>query len=128
MSVAPCTGDSPDPDDPGAVVKLDYVAQINTGRRSRSGISTPLSFFQAREQPVFLDAGNGVWKEVTVAGGRGVYWRGGPYRDVEGNAWIGDVSVLIIEREGIISTLVGQASQQVTEEMLLGLWAAMSDE
>ncbi len=126
MSVAPCTGDIPDPEDPGAVVKLAYVAQISTGRRS--GISTPLSFFQAREQPVFLDAGNGLWKEVTVGGGRGVYWRGGPYRDVEGNAWIGDVSVLIIERGGIISTLVGQANQQVTEEMLLGLWAAMSDQ
>ena len=126
MSVAPCTGSNPDPDDPGAVVKLAYIAQANTGRRS--GISTPITFFQAREQPVFLDATNGTWREVDVSGGHGVYWRGGPYRDVEGNAWIGDVSVLIVERNGIISTLVGQASQQVTEAMLLGLWAAMSDE
>ncbi len=126
MSVAPCIGDKPDPGDPGAVVKLAYIAQINTGRRS--GISTPISFFQAREQPVFLDATNGTWKEGNVSGGHGVYWRGGPYRDVEGNAWIGDVSVLIVERNGIISTLVGQASQQVTEQMLLGLWTAMSNE
>jgi hypothetical protein len=126
MSVAPCTVSSPDPGDPGAVVKLAYVAQTTTGRRS--GTSTPLTFFQAREQPVFLDATNGAWKEVEVSGGRGVYWRGGPYRDVEGNAWIGDVSVLIVERNGIVSTLVGQASQQVTEQMLLGLWTAMSEE
>ncbi|HUP27897.1 MAG TPA: hypothetical protein VM409_05635 [Chloroflexia bacterium] len=118
-SVAPCVGDTPDPNDPGASVKLNYVLNINISRRS--GQSTSFVVFQAREQPVFIDVSKGSWKEIKGEGWHGAYWKGAPYRDPEGKEWIGDVSVLVFENGGTITTMVGDARQGVTERMLTHL-------
>lgn len=115
MSVASCEEDF-NPNDRGASVKIEYTVNRTFGRGANQ--TSALSMFQARQLPITLDVGAGTWKEVTIGGSHGVYWRGGPYRDLSGNRWIGDVSVMMVERGESVLTLIGQASTGVNEEFL----------
>lgn len=102
--------------DRGASVKIDYLAN----RSSAEGATrtAALSIFQGRQVPALLDAASGEWREVTVGKAHGVYWRGGPYNDPSGSTWIGDVSVMAIERGDLVMTLVGENSSGITEGFL----------
>ena len=115
MGIATCE-QAFSPDDRGASVKIDYMANQNSG----DGVTriTPFTFFQARQMPATLDVGTGKWKEVTIGGAHGVYWQGGPYVDMAGNRWIGDVSVMMVERGESVLILAGQGSQGITESFL----------
>jgi hypothetical protein len=128
-SVDPCDGNTLKGSDEGALVALQYdsnelVVDPN-GKTNAFGksvtnktVSTSLSLFASSAQPAFLDVSSGNWKDVRVGSAHGVYWRGGPYRDPAGIQWIGDVSVLVIEHEDTVVTLVGSATEGITEDML----------
>jgi hypothetical protein len=119
MAVSPCGDGPPDPHDPAAVVKLGYSSRM----QSADGYDhlSPLVVFQAQQLPVSVDVSNGTWKIIREGGAQGVYWRGGPYRDIEGTDWPGDVSVLVVERGDMVTTFIGYARQGITEEMLVGV-------
>jgi hypothetical protein len=119
LNMASCEEDF-NPNDRGASVKIDYTVTRGPTRNdpNRGTTIAPLSVFQARQLPITLDVGSGTWKEVTIGGAHGVYWRGGPYRDLSGNVWIGDVSVMIVERGESVLILVGQASIGINEALL----------
>ncbi len=132
-SLDPCDGNNFQPSDPGAMAKLQYQvshwlipptsAATSTGpfdniRRIATEV-TPLTLFEMSRQTASIDVTRGTWKEMQAGAIHGVYWRGGPYRDIEGIEWIGDVEVLMIERGDMVMTLVTQANQGVTEESLL---------
>src|SRR5439155_6562223 len=119
QAVSPCVESVPNPDDPGAVVKLNYVARRQTDPGS-SDIGT-LTVFQAKRLPAAIDVGSGQVKEVKIGDAHGIYWRGGPYQDLEGTHWIGDVSVMLLEQGDMVMILVGEVRQGITEEMLNGL-------
>jgi hypothetical protein len=124
--ISPCLSGAPDPADRGALVKLNYIARhpLNDG----SGTLSPLVVFEGREIPVTINVTAGEWKEVRSGDSHGVYWRGGPYTDVEGTVWIGDVSVLVLERGDLIFTMIGQPGQGVTLEMLQSVVAQLEKE
>ncbi len=115
MGIAPCE-EAFSTNDRGATVKIEYMANLNLDDGGTK--TSPLSIFQARQMPATLDVGTGTWKEVAIGSSHGVYWRGGPYRDMSGNMWIGDVSVMMIERGDSVLILVGQTSPGVTEGFL----------
>jgi hypothetical protein len=119
LSMASCE-ETFNPNDRGAIVKIDYTVNRSATRNdpNRGTTIAPLSVFQARQLPITLDVGAGTWKEVTVGGAHGVYWRGGPYHDLSDNTWIGDVSVMMVERGDSVLVLVGQASTGINEELL----------
>jgi|GEM_PF-5841283 len=118
-AVAPCLGTEPDPSDLGATLKLSYLTWHQTDGGDTRMAS--LTVFQAKGQRVVLNAQPGSWKEVQGREARGVYWRGTPYRDMEGRPWIGTVSVLVVEHDDIVTTFIGEAAQGVSQEMLTGL-------
>jgi hypothetical protein len=115
MGIAPCE-EAFNTNDRGATVKIEYMANLNLDDGGTK--TSPLSIFQARQMPATLDVGTGSWREVTIGGSHGVYWRGGPYRDMSGSMWIGDVSVMMIERGDSVLILVGQTSPGVNEGFL----------
>lgn len=119
VSLSPCTTDSPDPIDPGMMVKLTYTArkQVNP----TTWTATSLVVFQGRAVPLTVNVERGNWKRVDIQGARGIYWRGAPYVDPEGKDWIGDVSVLALESGDRVSLYVGQTDLGVDEQMLASL-------
>jgi hypothetical protein len=119
MSVSPCVNEVPDPTDPATSVKLTYSAR----RFLEGGYATlsPLVVFQAVRQPAEIDVTSGSWEEVRVGRAHGIYWRGGPYKDIEGTAWIGDLSVMLVESGDRVFTFIGQPEQGVTKEMLVAI-------
>ena len=125
LAIAPCTESVPDPADKGTTLKLIYSVARQKGRAA--DVST-LVFFQGKQQPTSIDVSTGTWKSVTIGDMQGVYWQGGPYRDQEGTDWIGEVSVLILEQNDLVMTLVGQPKQGVDETMLTHLVTEMAQE
>jgi hypothetical protein len=123
--VSPCVDTLPDPSDPGAIVRLSYISSFQKARTS--ALVSPLAVFQSRGQPTVIDVSRGEWEEVEVGDSHGIYWRGGPYHDMAGTDWIGDVSVLVVERPEVVMTFIGQYSQGVTKEMLLGVVTRMEE-
>jgi len=126
QGVSPCALDTPDPGDLGEVVKLNYVARTQTDPTT-SAIA-PITVFESKQLPASIDAGSGQVKEIKIGNMHGIYWRGGPYQDLEGTHWIGDISVMLLEKGDIVLTLVGEVRQGVTEEMLTGLVKQMGDD
>jgi hypothetical protein len=116
--------------DRGVSVKVEYMVTRTASRSdpNRANQTSDLSVFQARQFPTILDAGSGTWKEVTIGGSHGVYWRGGPYRDPSDARWIGDVSVMVLERGENVMMLVGQASAGITEEFMAEVVRAIDTE
>jgi hypothetical protein len=125
QAVSPCALDTPDPGDLGEVVKLNYVARTQTDPGSSS--TAPITVFEAKQLPATIDAGSGQVKEVKIGDMHGIYWRGAPYQDLEGTHWIGDVSVMMLEKGDIVLTIVGEVRQGATEEMLTGLVKQMGE-
>lgn len=119
-AVAPCVSDIPDPADSTTMVKLSY-----TLRRQEAGgaLSTPITVFHAKGQTASLDVGDGAWKQVWIGDARGVYWRGRSYTDIDMQdpVWSEDVSVMMVERGDVVTTIVGYAKAGVTEEALTAL-------
>jgi hypothetical protein len=124
-AVDPCEGNDLIEEDEGAMVKQQYAVSYRQtdpqGPRGGRTLVSQLTMIVAYLQPVDVDVTTGAWHEVRVEGMRGVYWRGAPYRDKSGAQWLGDVSVLTVERENMAVTLVGSPIEGVTEEMLLEL-------
>ncbi|MFL5733595.1 MAG: hypothetical protein ACJ78Q_10380 [Chloroflexia bacterium] len=125
QAVSPCTEDVPDPADVGALVKLNYI----TRRQMDPSFSAtaPLTVFEAKQLPLAIDVPSGDAKEVKIGNVHGIYWHGGPYQDPEGTHWIGDVSVMLLEKGDMAMLLVGEVRQGITEEMLTGLVRQMVD-
>lgn len=124
-AVAPCLDSSPNPTDLGAALKLGYSSFYSAGRGQIT--LALLTVFQAKGQPAFINVNRGSWKEVRVGDMHGVFRQGGRYRDIEGREWIGDISVLAVERDdGMVITFVGETAQGVTEDMLIGLLEEMA--
>ncbi|HKP54086.1 MAG TPA: hypothetical protein VJ183_15725 [Chloroflexia bacterium] len=115
MGIAPCE-ESFSTSDRGASVRIEYMANLSL----ENGVirTFPVSTFQAQQMPTTLNVGIGTWKEVTVGDAHGIYWRGGPYRDMSGSMWIGDVSVMIVERGDSVLIFVGEFSAGATEEFV----------
>ncbi len=120
-AIAACEG-------PGAVrysnVMLAYIAKWNTGS-GQVKLGT-MSVFEGRRQVMTVDAAQGKWKSVTIGDHKGVLWQGAPYKDTSGFDWFGDTIVLAIEHDDITTTVVGQASNGITEEMLAGIIKQMT--
>ncbi len=125
-AVSPCTENVPDPSDEGAIVKLTYMSRRQMGLTSAD--FSPLAVFQQRQQPVLVDVSTGFSEEVNVGASHGVYWRGGPYQDMEGANWGSDISVLIMERGELVTTFIGRQNQGITKEMLLSLVNTMAQD
>lgn len=117
-SVAAC-------DEPGETaysnVRLNYLVGITTpGQRYQT---TQLFVFQSRLQMVPVERANGIFKAVTIGEHQGVYWEGESYRDYSGIYWSGrgTISVLVLEKDDLVTTFVGQADRGITEQMLTAL-------
>jgi hypothetical protein len=121
--ISPCAETIPDPSDAGAIVRLTYHSSVRRSRTASEG--STITIFESRGQPASIDVSTGTWEEVSVGESHGVYWRGGPYRDMEGTPWIGDVSVLIVERGDRVTTFIGQNNQGATKDMLLQIVSQM---
>ena len=118
-SVSPCVENVPDPSDPGAIIRISY-ASTHQIRRTSGDVSS-LVFFQAKQYPMSIDVAGGGWEEVRSGDAHGIYWHGAPYHDLEGAGYIGDVSVLVVEKGDIVSTIIGQSRGGITKELLLAL-------
>lgn len=131
-SVDPCEGNTLRPSDPAALVSLQY----SSSRRAVNNAATPsvssrppgirtttasFTMFAAHEQLTAFDLNTGDWKEVSAGDTHGIYWRGGPYRDQAGVQWMGDVSVMLVEHEDTVVTIVGAIADGITEEMLTAI-------
>ena len=80
-----------------------------------------LTIFQGKAIPIPLTGTGGTWRELHFGQAHAIYWRGAPYDDMEGNEWIGDVSVMAIENGDDVSLYVGEVQSGMTEEMLTAL-------
>lgn len=125
-AVDPCDGNDLAEGDEGALVKLQYSATYRQfppgGPRGGRTQVTPLALFAGYLQPTDVDVTTGQWHEVRVSDDvRGVYWQGTPYRDKSGAQWLGEVSVLTVERGDMVVTLVGSHTDGTNEEVLLEL-------
>src|SRR5205823_14539147 len=116
-AVSPGADLVPDHSDPGQIGKLSYVSSLQ--RVQTATLVSSLTVVESRGQPTTIDVSNGDWDEVTIGDSQGIYWRGAPYLDIAGNNWIGDVSVLMVERPDMVTTFIGQNKEGVTKEMLL---------
>jgi hypothetical protein len=115
--VATCTEEMPNPADKAAIAQVEYdTYQEREGGSARIG---HMSVFQAEEQPVTINVPTTGLKEVGVGGTRGIYWRGNAYTDISGRTWSGQVNVMAIERNGLVTMLVGDGDEGITEELLL---------
>lgn len=141
VNVAPCDGAALKPSDEGAAVALQYrvlrripgapVTPELTPRPTRSNIpgqssgaqtgSAFVSMFVVNAQFSYIDVSTGSWHEVRDGALHGLYWRGGPYTDLSGSQWMGDVSVLAVEHGDTVATIVSEYSDGMTEEVLLNL-------
>ncbi|MEO8285857.1 MAG: hypothetical protein ABI670_05440 [Chloroflexota bacterium] len=129
-AVDPCEGNTIKPSDSGALVSLQYQAahtlaattpgQGTVGRPTSARPGTgPLTMLASFDQPTVFDVSKGSWKEVRLPQAHGIYWRGSTYRDQTGVQWVDDVSVLLLEHDDQIVTIVGSNRDGITEEMLL---------
>jgi hypothetical protein len=130
ISIDPCEGDVPAASDEGAMFKQQYTLERRTGGRNATSTvvgtprgvrvqTIPIIGYVAYKQPSPLNISSGDWREVRVGDLHGVYWRGGPYRDRAGAQWEGDISVLIIERDDTVMTLIGDNADGVTGDLLI---------
>jgi hypothetical protein len=116
-AIATCTEEVPDPADKAAVAQVEYDTYKDLGGGStRIG---HMSVFQAVEQPVTISVPTSGLKEVRVGGTRGLYWRGSAYTDISGRTWSGQVNLIAVERNGLVTMLVGDGEEGVTEELLM---------
>jgi hypothetical protein len=125
-AVDPCDGNDLAEGDEGALVKLQYSATYRQfapgGPRGGRTQVTPLALFAGYLQPTDVDVTSGQWHEVRVSDDvRGVYWQGTPYRDKSGAQWLGEVSVLTVERDDKVVTLVGSHTDGTNEAVLVEL-------
>jgi hypothetical protein len=131
-SIAPCDNNTLQVGDPAALVYLQYIARRvdptpNTTPSVSAGQSVPtvgvasISMFAYNEEPVYLNVSTGNWEEVREGDLHAVYWRGNVYRDQSGYEWSGDVSVMLVEHNDTVVTLVGYNSNGVTRQMLTEL-------
>jgi hypothetical protein len=131
-SIDPCDGNTLKGSDPAALIALQYEARRLTfdpnATPTPNGLGRPpgiratvatIALFASHEQPAFVDATTGEWKEVRIPGVHGVYWHGTPYHDLSGAEWNGDVNVLTIEHEDTVVTLVGSGIEGINEQVLV---------
>jgi hypothetical protein len=115
--VATCTEEMPNPADKAAIAQFEYdTYQEREGGSTRMG---HMSVFQAEEQPVTINVPTDRLKEVSVGDTRGIYWRGSAYTDISGRTWAGQINLVAVEREGLVSMLVGDGDEGISEELLL---------
>jgi hypothetical protein len=140
-SVRPCAGGSLQASDPGARVMQRYAVKQSSSHfyiDQQVVDTTPAAdivTFQMQRQPVQVDVTGGTWKEVRAGDAHGIFWTGSPYRDMQGIAWAGDVSVLVVEKGDTVITLLGTVApasfsgaigdQGATEELLLAVMKGM---
>jgi hypothetical protein len=117
-------------DEPGETaysnVRLNYLVGMTTpGQRFQT---TQLFVFQSRQQVVPVERANGIiFKAVTIGEHQGVFWEGEFYRDFSGIYWSGrgTISVLVLEKDDLVTTFVGQADRGITEDLLMALTRKM---
>ncbi|HET6262558.1 MAG TPA: hypothetical protein VFG99_10015, partial [Chloroflexia bacterium] len=115
--VATCTEEMPNPADKAAIAQVEYdTYQEREGGSTRIGHMT---VFQAEEQPVTISVPAAGLKEVSVGGTRGIYWRGSTYTDISDRTWSGQINLIAVERNGLVTMLVGDGEEGITEELLL---------
>jgi hypothetical protein len=115
--VATCTEEMPNPADKAAITQVEYdTYQEREGGSTRIG---HMSVFQAEEQPVTISVPTAGMKEVSVGGMRGIYWRGSAYTDISDRTWSGQINLIAVERDGLVTMLVGDGEEGITEELLL---------
>jgi len=121
VAISPCTGLAPDPTDPGTMVKTIYSVRQDAG--SGVSVASNLSVYEGQSIPLAVNLPTGDWKALDIGGANAIYWHGSPYTDVEGTTWVGDVSVMAVERGNITNLYVGLAQSGITEQMLTALVA-----
>ena len=123
--VATCTEEMPNPADKAAIAQVEYdTYQEREGGSTRMG---HMSVFQAEEQPVTINVPTDRLKEVSVGGTRGIYWRGSAYTDISGRTWAGQINLVAVEREGLVTMLVGDGEEGINEELLLWVVGRFDD-
>lgn len=106
--------------------KLGYIVKWTTSS-GQVKLAT-LSVFEGKQQVTAIDATQGKWRSVAIGDRKGVLWQGSPYKDTSGFDWFGDTILLTVEHGDITTTIVGQAGNGITEELLIGLVQQMAHE
>ncbi|MEA2576245.1 MAG: hypothetical protein QOH93_3543 [Chloroflexia bacterium] len=101
--------------------KLSYlVRSTSPGVEFQLG---QLSVFEVRQQVVRVDNTNPTFRQVTIGDRKGVVWESESYRDYSNALWLGQgpITVMVLEKDEIVTTFVGQKDKGITEEMLTAL-------